>query len=222
VSQMTDASVGYDLVANLFNPDKLMLQTAAYVIYKLDQEAYHTNTRRLKPSIKKELDKAILPPVYQEEGERYHQNLLLIERVVLLKALPHFANVHGEVITLIADVMEEITVQAGTELIQVGDNGGTPLYIVRTGTVTISKAGEEDEVLEENSVFGEQLVSESESFDFSAVATTDCALLVLRKEELLDIMVQHLDLTESYLKVLNDEIEKDKEEFEEEMMMDII
>lgn len=222
VSQMSESEVGYDLVANLFNPDKLMLQTAAYVIYKLDQDAYHANTRRLKPSIKKELDKAILPPVYLEDGEEYHQNLLLIERVVLLKSLPHFAGVHGEVITLIADVMEEITVRAGTELIQVGDHGGTPLYIVRNGKVAIKKDGEEDVVLEEKGIFGEQLVSESEVFDISAVAETDCALLVLRKEELLDIMVQHLDLTESYLKVLNDEIEKEEEEFEEEMMMDII
>ncbi len=222
VSQMPDSTVGYDLVANLFNPDKLMLQTAAYVIYVLDQEAYHTHTRRLKSSIKKELDKAILPPVYLEEGERYHQNLLLIERVVLLKSLPHFKNVHGEVIALIADVLDEITVQAGTELIQKGDHGGTPLYIVRNGTVTISKEGEEDVILNNNEVFGEQLVSESESFDIQAVATTDCALLVLRKEELLDIMVQHLDLTEAFLKVLNGEVEKEKEEFEEEIAMDII
>ena len=222
ISKMKGVSVVYDLVANLFNPDKLMLQTAAFVIYKLDQEAYHTHTARLKPSIKKELDKALLPPVFLEEGEYYHQDLLLIERVVLLKSLPQFSGVHGEVITLIADVMEEITVKSGTEMIRVGDHGGSPLYIVRSGTVTIYKEGEKEVKIREKGVFGEQLVSETESFDFSATASTDCALLVLRKEELLDIMVQHLDLTEAFLKVLNGETSREMEEIEEEMMLDII
>lgn len=222
VSKMPDVSPGYDLIANLFNQDKLMLQTAAYVIYKLDPEVYHTNTKRLKPSIKKELDKAILPPVFLEEGEEYHQDLLLIDRVVLLKSLPHFAGVHGEVITFLADALEEIRVKAGTELIQVGDHGGTPLYIVRNGSVLIKREGEEDERLGVKAVFGEKLITESEFFDFSAVAETDTSLLVLRKEELLDILAQHLDLVESYLRVMNDELEREDEEIEDEFMMDII
>ena len=222
VSKMSDITPGYDLIANLFNPDKLMLQTAAYVIYKLDPEVYHTNTRRLKPSTKKELDKAILPPVYLEEGEEYHQDLLLIDRVVLLKSLPHFQGVSGEVITFLADALEEIRVKAGTELIQVGESGSTPMYIIRDGSVLISKEGESDVQLGDKGVFGEMLISESEFFDFKAVAETDSSLLVLRKEELLDIMAQHLDLVEAYLRVLNDELEKENEEFADDLMMDII
>ena len=38
---MRGVKVTDDLVANLFNPDRFMLQTAAAVIYRLDKEAYH-------------------------------------------------------------------------------------------------------------------------------------------------------------------------------------
>ncbi|MEM9896766.1 MAG: HEAT repeat domain-containing protein, partial [Bacteroidota bacterium] len=41
-----------DLIANLFNHDKLLLQTAANAIYTIDKEAYYRHTKRLKPHIK--------------------------------------------------------------------------------------------------------------------------------------------------------------------------
>ena len=63
-----------DLIANLFNPDPLLLQTAAFSIYRIDEEAYHNHTKRLKPTTKKELDKAILPPVFRSSEEEFHQN----------------------------------------------------------------------------------------------------------------------------------------------------
>ena len=102
-----------DLIANLFNPDPLLLQTAAYVIYKINKEAYHEHTKRLKPITKKELDKAILPPVFRHEDEEYHQKLLLIERVIEFKKIEMFSQIPGELITYMAECVEEVKVKNG-------------------------------------------------------------------------------------------------------------
>ncbi len=220
ISQMEDAEVSYDLIANLFNADRLMLQTAAYTIYKLDKDAYHANTRRLKPSIKKELDRAILPPVFLEEGEEYHQKLLLIERIILLKDIEMFKEISGEIVTYIADALEEIRVRPGTDLIEPGDKGNVPMYIIREGEVSIE--GEDIEaVLGKGDVFGERLILESENYDFKATAQNDVTLLVLRKEELLDLMAKYIDIVEAYLKVLNNDV-AGKDTVEEEIEMTII
>ncbi len=220
ISQMPDAEVSFDLIANLFNSDKLMLQTAAYTIYHLDKDVYHKNTKRLKPSIKKELDRAILPPVFLEEGERYHQKLLLIERIILLKQNPIFHEISGEIVTYIADVLDEIRVRPGTELIQKGDKGTEPMYLIREGDVVIRRDAEEEH-LGEGQVFGEKLILESETFDYTAVAEDEVTLLVLRKEEFLDLMAKHVDIVEAYLRVLNGEV-KIVEEEEEELEMSIL
>ncbi len=220
VSQIEGMTVGFDLIANLFNTDKLMLQTAAFTVYKLDPDAYHANTKRLKPSTKKELDRSILPPVFLEEGEEYHQKLLLIERILLLKGLKIFSTISGELITYIADALEEIRVRKGTALIERGDKGIEPLYIIRDGKVKLESVEEVSE-LEHGDVFGEKLILENELFDFSATAETDVTLLVLRKEELLDLMAKHIDIVEAYLRILNDDFMEQEEE-EESLEMDII
>ena len=223
VSRLKNAEISYDLVANLFNSDKLLLQTAAYAIYLIDKEAYHLNTKRLRPSIKKELDRAILPPVYLDD-EEFQQDLLLIEKVILLKSLPQFSEIHGEVITYMAEALDEIKVKSSTKIIELGDKGSnTPLYIIRNGEVSISTPGEEDKLLVKDQLFGEKLLLATEESGFEALTVTDCSLLVLRKEELFDLMAKHVDLVEVYLRVLNGEFDEDQViEEEEELAMDIL
>ncbi|MBV6641322.1 MAG: HEAT repeat domain-containing protein, partial [Cyclobacteriaceae bacterium] len=215
ISQMGDVEVTDDLIANLFNPDPLLLQTAAYCIYVINKELYTTNTKRLKSAVKKELDKAILPPVFIEEGEEYHQKLLLIQRVILLKSLPAFANVPGELVTYMAEVLDEIRLKPGTRLIEKGDSGATPLYIVLDGEVEISK-GEKVETRSRYAMIGESSISDSDKFDFDAVTKSVTTLLVFRKEELLDLMSKHLEIVEAILKVLNNEVALENEEVSEE------
>ncbi len=209
--------VSYDLIANLFNPDHLLLQTAANAIYHLDRSEYNRHTRRLKPSIKKELDKAILPPVFIEEGEEYHQELLVVERIRFLKSMREFAKVNGELISFLAEALDEIRVRPGTQLIEKGDKGVEPIYIVVNGEIELRREQDNIEKIGEGQLVGEKLLLVSEIYDFDAVSTTTSTLLVLRMEEFSNLMSQHVELMETYVKILNDEFEKEakkKEEFD--------
>jgi hypothetical protein len=207
---MTGVEVSDDLIANLFNPDHLLLETAAYTIYKLDQSAYHLHTKRLKSGVKKELDKAIVPPVFQGEGEDYHQKLLLIERVLLLKEVPEFKRVSGELITYIAEELDEIRLNEGTTLVDAGESGNTPVYIVVEGNVDVYQ---NDVLIDQKSrggLVGHELILDTNKFEYTALTRNRCTLLVLRKEELLDLMSKHIEIIEAYLNILN------RVEFEEE------
>ena len=191
--------VTMDLIANLFNPDPVILQTAAYTIYSIDPLAYQEHTRRLKPQVNKELDKVILPPVFKSEDEIYHQKMLLVERIILLKKMEVFSKIPGVQITYLAEVMDEIMINEGTYLIEEGDSGQVPIYILLEGKLDILEQREKVAEISPHEILGERLLLESDRFEFSAVATTRCKLLMLTKEDLLDLMSLHIEITEAVL-----------------------
>ena len=213
LTMFEENEVTYDLIADLFNPDPCILQTAAHAIYRINKNEYLLNSKRIKPSLKKELDKAILPPVFIEEGETYHKKILLLDRVLLLKNMAQFASIPGDQITYLAEVMDEIMVKEGTKLIEKGESGTAPIYIVIDGEVNITNEQGQQKV-SRGEMFGEKLLLHGERFDFNAVAKGTTTLLVLRKEELADLMSRHIDIMEAYISILNEDYLKEEEEEE--------
>lgn len=201
-----------DLIANLFNPDPLLLQTAAFVMYNINKESYHEHTKRLRPVTKKELDKAILPPVFRHEDEEYHQKLLLIERVIELKNIEIFKRIPGELITYMAENLEEIKVKLGTTIIREGDSGMEPLYIVLDGAIDIYEGDHKVAEREKHGVFGEKNLTESDTFSYTALARTECTLLLMRKEELLNLMSKHIEILDCWVDIMNGVMDEDEKE----------
>ena len=218
VSQISK-EVSMDLIANLFNPDPIILQTTAYAIYKIDKQAYEEHSRRLKPAIKKELDKAILPPVFKKDDEVYHQKMLLVERIILLKGMDIFEKIPGLQISYLAEAMDEVMISPGTKLIEEGERGNAPMYIVLEGEMEISQGGEKIRELKEHEIVGERLLLESDKFDFTITSKTTSKLLMLTKEELVDLMSLHLDITESILEILRGGATSIEEESTMELFM---
>ena len=205
-------TVTMDMIAILFSPDPLLLQTAAHTIYSIDKEAYQKHTKRLKPMTKKGLDKSILPPVFKNENEVYHKKMLLIERVILLKEMEIFSKISGQQITHLAESMDEILVDAGTQLIEEGEGGNMPIYILLDGNLEMWQAEEKINEIGRLGIVGEKVLLETDKFNYSVVAVESSKLLVLRKEELLDLMSLHLDIVEAMLDVLKEGTESVEDE----------
>lgn len=206
------AKVTDDLIANLFNPDPFMLQTAAAVIYRLDKDLYHEHTIRLKSSVKKDLDKAIVPPIFQSEEEEFHQKLLLIERAILLKQIDVFSKIPGIELVDLASCFDEIKVAAGVNLIERGDKGSSPVYIVLRGRLKV--VDENDEVIDtlnEKEIIGQKLILTSEINPYNVVTDKESILLVLGKDELYDQVSKHIEMVDGVLTIIHEE--KSTEEF---------
>ena len=210
-----EGEVDYDLIANLFNPDPFLLQTAAAVIYRLDKSAYHKHTARLKPVIKKDLDRAILPPVYTGDDDDYHQKMLAIEKAIFLKSINEFRDIPGTVITDFAQSFDEIKVKKGYELITEESNGATPMYVLVKGAAII-QGGEHDGLhLSEKAIIGDKLIAENEFVDHKVVTTEESILLLIYKEELFNLMSKHIELVQEMIDVINKSPEPGATESEE-------
>lgn len=203
--QVTD-----DIIANLFNPDPFMVQTAGAVIYKLDKEAYHYHTKRLKPSVKKDLDKAIVPPVFKSDEEQFHQKLLLIERAILLKQIESFSEIPGEILIQIANAFDEIKVGEGISVIEKGDSGNSPIYIVLSGELKVHDEEEVVRKIEEKEIIGHKLIIATDVNKYSVTTTKESILLMISKEELYDKVSRHIEMVDGILNIVNEEENKRK------------
>jgi AAA family ATP:ADP antiporter len=206
LQSMENAKITYDLIANLFNPDKLLLQAAASTIYKIDPEAYKKNVSRLKPSIRKDLDAVILPPVYLERDEDYRQPMTLIEKVIHLRNTKELKDVSGEQLSFLADFVEEIRVNEGYELIKKGNNGTVPFYVVIDGSLVLMREGDKDKILGNHTIVGEEFLLASETYNYTLRAMEKTTLLVINKDEWTDLLSKCVPFVEAYFHMLNHDI----------------
>lgn len=208
VGLMPKSEVSYDLIANLFNPDPFLLQTAASVIYRLDKNAYHHHTRRLKPQTKKELDRVILPPIYNMD-EDYHHKMIGIEKAIFIKRVMAFANIPGRIICEMAEAFEERKVKKDEIISKRGASGEMPLYVIVKGSVEASDEKDEKRVFKPKNIFGEQLIVEGDTSEWEYTASEETVLLYLRKEELFNLMSKHLEVAQAFITIINGEVEEE-------------
>lgn len=211
LTYMEGIEVTDDLIANLFNPDLFMRQTAGAVIYKLDKKTYHYHTRRLKPSLKKELDIVILPPVFKSEEEQFHQKLLLVERVIFLKQIKKFENIPGEILIQIAGSFSEIKVDKGVSIIEKGDSGNSAFYIVVNGGLKVHDGDDIISRIEEKEIVGHKNIIGIDINEYSVTAAEKSILLVINKDELYNKVSRHIEMLDGILAIVNEE---EKEKFE--------
>ncbi|MEM7296735.1 MAG: cyclic nucleotide-binding domain-containing protein [Bacteroidota bacterium] len=213
ISQIKGQKVTNDLIANLFNPDWIMVQTAAAVIYRLDKDAYQYHTKRLKSSVKKKLDKDIVPPVFVADDEDIHQKLLIVERAIMLKQLETFKKIPGVLLLDLASRFNEIKVARRTTLMEAGDSGSTPMYIILKGRLLVQNVVEQtDRMLKDKDIIGHKLILSTDESPYNLIAQTDCLLLTIEKDELFDAVSRNVNLVDGLLNIINESEEEEEVE----------
>lgn len=212
LSQDQDQEVTIDLIANLFNPDFVMAQTAAAAIYQLDKEEYQKHTKRLRVSVKKQLDRDIVPPIFRSEEEAYHQKLLIIERAILLKQINSFKDISGVLLLDLSSRFDEIKVSQGSVMCEIGDTGNSPVYIVRSGKLRVEFDDGNVKTLEDNDIIGHKLILGTDVAPYNLIAETECLLLTIGKDELYDAVSRHVEMVDGILEIIGkSHIEKEVE-----------
>ncbi len=115
-----------------------------------------------------------------------------MEAAKFLRGIPLFKEVRDADLTRLAAICEEEAHREGATIFREGEVGDA-LYAVLGGTVRISKlipkGGEEAMAfLEEGGHFGEMALLDEAPRSATAIAHTDCRLLVIRKSAFLDLL----------------------------------
>jgi hypothetical protein len=199
---MPEFRVNRGLISQVFNPDKLLQETAAWVLWLKNKKIYETVVGRLSQADKKYLHSSL-------ENNRLPNGLndgyfLDIEMIMLIKQLPNFSGVHGAHVSELAEHIVTLNLNEGTRLSIKREQDG-PIFIVAQGMVRFHLEDNTDRTLTHGDVYGDIFQEGTAS---SVVGITAIERAIVFKIDIMDfyfVMVNNHELTEGLIKNITPE-----------------
>ncbi len=192
-----DFRVSRGLIAQMFNQDKLLQETAAWVIFNKDKDSYKVITDRLPNRDKKFLDSAI-------ENNQLLEGLddgffLGIEMVLFLKQLPEFKNINGVLLADLFDKISPLDMVLG-EKITFDAKDQSPIFIVAHGEVKLKDGDTQVTVLKKGMVYGDIFQNVSGLPVTSVEANERSIVFKINLADFYFVMANHHELVEGLIK----------------------
>lgn len=149
---MADFRVSRGLISQMFNNDKLLQETTAWVIFNKDRQSYHNVSERLPYKDKKFLDSSI-------ESNQLLDGLddgffLFIEMIMFIKKIKVFEHIQGKVLSDLADKIQPLTLKPG-EVHSVSQTEEMPILIAADGEVGLLEDDKMIMTLKPGEVYGD-------------------------------------------------------------------
>lgn len=191
------------LIGQMFNPDRLLQETAAWVIYNKDKAQYRVVSDRLPLRDKKFLDSAI-------ESNQLLDGLddgffLGIEMVMFIKSLPVFDGIPGSILSDLADKIIPLDLKPKDKILFNNPDESRPILIVALGNVTLREGSQVVQVMTKGSVFGDLFqegptaqITEAEASERSVVFRINLAdfyFVMAKHHELVQGLVRNVTST---------------------------
>ena len=127
--------------------------------------------------------------------------MLLVEKVLMLKTVPMFAQTSDELLAEVAQALEIVDLPAGTLVFATGDVGESMFIVVR-GRVRVFSGSETLRTLGEREIFGELALLDPSPRSASVETVEDTRLFRLDEETFSQLMAGSLEIVRGVLHVL--------------------
>jgi hypothetical protein len=181
-----------DLIAQLFNPDQLIREVAAWSLFQIDPELYHSNAKRLGLDAKSKLDLVILSDTNAELME--FEKIKFYESIDVLKEIP------GITLSYLADISEEIRLK-DNEVLRLDQNFNNYFYITFKGTVEYFSKGKPIRDFNSGDFIGEVITGGGYASNLLR-ARSETILLKIRKDNIFELLADKITLTERFLEFI--------------------
>lgn len=200
---LNDFRISRGLVAQMFNSDKLLQETAAWVIYNKDRELYARIAERLPAREKRFLDSSI-------ENNQLLDGLndgffLFIEMVLFIKQTPAFRNVSGLLIADLSDKIHPLDIDFGGRIKINQEEHNAPVLIVAHGEIDLHCVNGPSRRMKRGDVFGE-LFNNTKSLRVDSLEARERS--VVFKINLMDfyfVLANHHELVQGLIKNITDD-----------------
>jgi AAA family ATP:ADP antiporter len=195
---LKDFRVSRGLIAQMFNQDKMLQETAAWVIYNKDKNIYKVISERLPNRDKKFLDSSI-------ENNQLLDGLddgffLGIEMVLFLKQLPEFKNINGVLLADLFDKISPLDLNAGQKLTFDAKDHDMPIIIVALGEIKLKDDDTVVKTLKAGSVYGDIFQNGQAVAAKSIEATERSIVFKINLADFYFVMANHHELVEGLIK----------------------
>jgi hypothetical protein len=211
---LKDFRVSRGLIAQMFNQDKMLQETAAWVIYNKDKNIYKVISERLPVRDKKFLDSSI-------ENNQLLDGLddgffLGIEMVLFLKQLPEFKNINGVLLADLFDKISPLDLNEGQKITFDAKEQGMPIIIVALGEIKLKSDDTVIRTLKAGSVYGDifqngqavaaKSIEATERSIVFKINLADFYFVMANHHELVEGLIKNITSTQAKAKVLNPEL----------------
>ncbi len=133
------------------------------------------------------------------------QQLLLLEKVLLLKSLSIFKDTPETILAELAPLMKEEEVEQDTVVFEENEPGDC-MYIILSGEIKIHKGNSTLAILQEKEVFGELSLLDAETRSATATAKTDCILFKIDQEPFYELIETRPEVARGFIKILSNRL----------------
>jgi hypothetical protein len=179
-----------DLIAHMFNPDRLICEVAAYGLYQINESEYRKHSMRLNPSVKRHLDEVIL-----------RDKLSLFGKVLFFKRIQVFQEVPGITLSYLADFSHQVPMKEG-ESLTLDDRVNENFYIIHSGTVDFYEKGARIATFTKGQFLGEHVSLPQFLNTCFIIAKTDVELISINKDLFYEQLSDDVRLADSVLEYL--------------------
>ena len=192
------------VIATITNTrDSMLCQTALWALSRLDPSAYQQQISQLSTSGHVAFNENIIATIESKEHREQGTTpmLLDIEKLLILKTVPIFAEAPDHVLAQVVSILEEQEFAADQRVFEKGDLG-TSMYVIVSGKVRVHLEDRELTVLGERQVFGELALLDPEPRSASVTATEPTLLFKISQSAIYELMANHIEITRGIMKVL--------------------
>lgn len=135
-----------DLIAQMFNPDLLISEVAAWALHQIDPAQYDENILRVSEDRRKRIHAVI----------RDKEEILLFDRVRFLMEMPVFDGIPGLTVSHLADLTEMLHL-TGNQTVVLDDGQNDSFFIVYEGQATFLEKGQTAGKFQKGDFVGERV-----------------------------------------------------------------
>jgi CRP-like cAMP-binding protein len=127
--------------------------------------------------------------------------LSIVEKVIFLQNVDVFAEIPSEQLSYMAAIAEELSFSAGDKVYE-ADQPSDALYVVLDGKVRLHRGDEEITVAQSSEPFGTWALFDDTPRVATATAAEDTRVLCIDRDDFLDLLSDHVQITQGVLKSL--------------------
>lgn len=207
LAQMEDFHASKGLIAQLFNPDMMLKETAAWVLFHKSKDTYDKVSLRLPKEEKKILDESI-------ENNKLLDGLddgffLNIEIGMFLKEIPVFSTIRGTLLAELIDKMNTINLDEGNTFEFDDDDEHKTIFIVASGKAQVKEDDKTLYKLEEGDVWGEIFVIDHTDHANSIQAVKKTVLFQITLNDFYNVISNQHELAQEFINSVSKNLSKE-------------
>jgi ATP:ADP antiporter, AAA family len=183
-----------DLIAQLFNPDRLIREMAGWALYQIDPMQYESNSKRLSVDIKRWLDRAVIP-------NNRETKLRLFEKIVFFRTLPIFSGISGVALSFLADISRETRLSID-EFLSIDEKVNNDFFIVYRGSVQYYERSRYTMDYAAGQFVGEVISSVGFANSNLLITKEETILLRINKDQFYELLADNIKLADKVLEYI--------------------